>query len=132
MSKRLPARPKRRAPKSPGATSKAARPARGGSRGSGGEATHICLPAECTLGNVHELKSKLAALLKAEPPLFVDVSGVQRVDTASLQLLAAFVRDRQASRLAVDLRGESAAFAEGVRLLGLRRSFERVPADPPL
>lgn len=86
------------------------------------------LPEECTLAEVHDLKSKLAARLKAEHPVCVDVSGVRRIDTASLQLLAAFARDRHASRLAVDLRGESEAFAEGVRLLGLRELFDRAPA----
>jgi len=127
MSKRPPARPQRRARKSSGATHSS-----GATRLAGNPTTHVRLPTECTLAEVHDLKSKLAALLKAQSPVCVDVSGVQRVDTASLQLLAAFVRDRRASRLAVELRGDSAVFDEGVRLLGLRRLFERTPAVPPV
>ena len=87
----------------------------------------LCLPAECTLADVHGLKSKLAALLKTESPVCVDVSGVRRIDTASLQLLAAFTRDRRAARLAVDVCGESAVFEEAVRLVGLGRLFDLVP-----
>lgn len=85
------------------------------------------LPAECTLADVHGLKSQLTALLKTQDPVCVDVSGLRRIDTASLQLLAAFARDRRASRLAVDLRGESTVFEEAVRLLGLDRLFARAP-----
>ena len=130
MSKRLPTRSKKRATRSPRANRSAARRARGGPRGRTSETqaaadTALRLPAECTLAEVHELKSKLAALLKAEHAVCLDVSSVRRIDTASLQLLAAFARDRRASRLAVDLQGESAAFEEAVRLLGLRRLFDR-------
>jgi len=117
MNKRPPARSKKRATKS--------------SRSRGASDTALRLPAECTLAEVHDLKSKLAALLKAESPVCLDVSGVRRIDTASLQLLAAFARDRRASQLGVDLRGDSGVFEEGVRLLGLRRLFERSPAAPP-
>ncbi|MGH8219836.1 MAG: STAS domain-containing protein [Steroidobacteraceae bacterium] len=90
------------------------------------------LPSECTLADVHELKSKLTALLKTESPVCVDVSGLRRIDTASLQLLAAFARDRCASRRAIDIRGESTVFSEAVRLLGLDRLFDPAAGAHPL
>lgn len=134
MSKRPAARPKRRAAQSPRADCHAARPAGGTVRTHGGEEqadAALHLPEECTLAAVHDLKSKLAALLKAESPVCVYVSDVRRIDTASLQLLAAFARDRRANRLALDVRGESAAFEEGIRLLGLARLFDLPPAAHP-
>lgn len=79
----------------------------------------VALPAECTLAGAEGLKLKLAALLKNVKSVTVDVSGVRRIDSASLQLLAAFARDRRADGLPVELSGESAAFAEGAQLLGL-------------
>ncbi len=87
----------------------------------------ISLPADCTLADAQSLKEKLAALLAIEGPVSVELSGIRRIDTASLQLLAAFTRDRRASRLEVELRGESAAFDEAVRLTGLARLFELAP-----
>lgn len=81
----------------------------------------LALPAECTLAGAEGLKHELAALLKSVKPVTVDVSGVRRIDTASLQLLATFARDRRASELSVEVSGASPAFAEGVRLLGLAR-----------
>ncbi len=95
-------------------------------------ASAIALPAECTLAAAESLKLKLAALVRNESPVTVDVSGVRRIDTASLQLLAAFARDRSAGCLAVELRGESAAFAEGMRLLGLTPLFERAAGARPM
>ncbi|MGH8259030.1 MAG: STAS domain-containing protein [Steroidobacteraceae bacterium] len=83
----------------------------------------LALPAECTLAGADDLKLKLAGLLKNMNGVTIDVSGVRRIDTASLQLLAAFARDRRASELPVVVSGESAAFGEGVRLLGLMRLF---------
>ncbi len=87
----------------------------------------LSLPEECTLADAATLKLRLAALLATENPITIDVSGVRRIDTASLQLLAAFTRDRRASRLAVALRGESPAFGEAVRLTGLGRLFDVAP-----
>jgi anti-anti-sigma regulatory factor len=92
----------------------------------------LALPAECTLADAATLKVRLAALLTTESPVTIDVSGVRRIDTASLQLLAAFARDRRASRLAVGVRGESPAFGEAVRLTGLARLFDVAPRAHPV
>jgi ABC-type transporter Mla MlaB component len=99
-------------------------------RGAAGAA--LSLPEECTLSDAASLKVRLAALLATEDSVTIDVSGVRRIDTASLQLLAAFTRDRRASRLAVDVRGESSAFGEAVRLTGLGRLFDIAPRVHPL
>ncbi len=90
----------------------------------------LVLPAECTLADAESLKLKLAALLQDVSPVTLDVSGVRRIDTASLQLLAAFARDRRARGLRVEVSGESPAFAEGMRLLGLARLIGAAEDSP--
>lgn len=88
--------------------------------GAAAGASTLALPAECTLADAETLKMRLTALLKSVRPVTVDVRGVRRIDTASMQLLAAFARDRRLSELPVRMSGDSAVFDEAARLLGLR------------
>ena len=55
----------------------------------------------------------------------MDVSALQRIDTAGLQLLAAFVRDRRTAGRAVEWRGRAAALDSAASLLGLNDMLER-------
>ncbi len=74
---------------------------------------------------------RLTALLRSAKPVTVEVGAVRRIDTASMQLLAAFARDRRMSELPVRVSGESAVFDEALWLLGLRellRPSARAPA----
>jgi len=73
---------------------------------------------------------RLVALLKGVNPVTVDVGAVRRIDTASMQLLAAFTRDRRSSGLTVNTLGDSPAFDEAVRLLGLAPIFMPPAAAP--
>jgi ABC-type transporter Mla MlaB component len=57
-------------------------------------------------------------------PLTLDVSALQRIDTAGLQLLAAFVRDRRAAGRAVAWGGRAAALEAAAVLLGLNHMLE--------
>jgi anti-anti-sigma regulatory factor len=86
---------------------------------SAASARTIALPVECTLSDAETLKLRLAAQLKSAKPVTVDVSLVHRIDTASLQLLAAFAHERRASRLDFAISGGSRVFAQAARLLGL-------------
>jgi ABC-type transporter Mla MlaB component len=54
----------------------------------------------------------------------VDVTALQRIDTAGLQLLAAFVRDRRTAGRMVAWRGRSAALDAAAGLLGLDSMLE--------
>jgi anti-anti-sigma regulatory factor len=89
----------------------------------GGSATTkvgvLALPAECTTADAGTLKARLTKLLAHRKPVTLDRGSVQRVDTATLQMLAAFVRDRRAQGLAVEWSGEGAAFMNAASLLGL-------------
>jgi anti-anti-sigma regulatory factor len=74
---------------------------------------------------------RLTMVLKSARPVTVDVRAVRRIDTASMQLLAAFARDRRSSGLAVATVGDSPAFDEAVRLLGLAAILKPTAAAAP-
>jgi anti-anti-sigma regulatory factor len=77
------------------------------------------LPAECTTADAGALKDRLMKLIAHPGAVTLDRGSVQRVDTATLQMLAAFVRDRRAEGLAVEWSGEAAAFKNAASTLGL-------------
>jgi anti-anti-sigma regulatory factor len=77
------------------------------------------LPAECTPADAEALKVRLTKFLANKDPVTLDRAAVQRIDTATLQMLAAFVRDRRANGLAVEWSGDAPAFTSAVTLLGL-------------
>lgn len=79
----------------------------------------ITLPAECTTADAVELKGRLMKLIAHPSTVTLDRGAVKRVDTATLQMLTAFVRDRRAEGLAVEWSGEGAALKHAAGLLGL-------------
>jgi anti-anti-sigma regulatory factor len=83
----------------------------------------LVLPPECTLAHAQALKARLARLLKIASCVTIDVAPLHRIDTSSLQLLAAFAHARRASKLDVAVSGDSTVFAPAVRLLGLGEIF---------
>jgi len=91
----------------------------------------LALPVECTLAHAEALKSRLAALLKIANRVTIDVAAVQRIDTASQQLLAAFVHQRHTSTLELTISGDSTVFAQAARLLGLAGIFYPDPNTAP-
>lgn len=81
----------------------------------------VTLPANCTVQDAAALKRELLALASVAAPIALDARGAERVDTATVQLLCAFVRDRTANNLAVQWLGHSPAIAEAARLLGVQQ-----------
>ncbi len=79
------------------------------------------LPGVCTFAQVAELRGRLLEHLGAEDGLRVDASAVERIDTAGLQLLTAFVRDRKAAGRTTQWSERSAAFEAAVSRLALHR-----------
>lgn len=79
----------------------------------------VALPAHCGIRDAGKLHAELVALLEAEGPVVVDMQALERIDTASVQLLAAFVREREARSLTVEWRGGSAVMTNALSLLGL-------------
>ena len=84
----------------------------------------LTLTAECTVAEAEALKSQLMRRLDESGPVTVDVSALQRIDTAGLQLLAAFVRDRRTAGRKVEWHGRAAALDAAVGLLGLHDMLE--------
>jgi ABC-type transporter Mla MlaB component len=84
----------------------------------------LVLSAECTIAEAEALKTELAGRLQEAAPVTLDVSALQRIDTAGLQLLAAFVRDRRTAGRAIAWRGQASALETAAGLLGLRDMLE--------
>jgi phospholipid transport system transporter-binding protein len=74
------------------------------------------------------LKAALARLLREPRSVGLEVGSLQRIDTAAVQLLAAFVRDRRAAGLPFEWRGRAPALDAAAGLLGLRGMLE-LPAE---
>jgi phospholipid transport system transporter-binding protein len=84
----------------------------------------LILAADCTVAEAETLKSELTARLQESDPVTIDVSALQRIDTAGLQLLAAFVRDRRTAGRVIAWRGRASALDAAAGLLGLRDMLE--------
>jgi ABC-type transporter Mla MlaB component len=73
------------------------------------------------------LKENLAALLDQPLPVTLDITALQRIDTAGLQVIAAFVRERTGRGRSVEWQGTAPVLTTAARLLGLT-SLLRLPA----
>jgi ABC-type transporter Mla MlaB component len=81
-----------------------------------------------SVGTIPDLHQQLVQRLNDTGPVSVDRTGIQRPNTALLQLLVAFVRDVKAQSRTVQWQGESASFDRAARVLGLSGSLG-LPAD---
>jgi ABC-type transporter Mla MlaB component len=79
----------------------------------------FALAAECTVADAGSLKAELAKLLDAEGDVALDVSAVQRIDTAGLQVLTAFVLDRMVLDRDVEWVGYAPVMTAAATLLGV-------------
>jgi ABC-type transporter Mla MlaB component len=79
----------------------------------------IVLATHCNVKDAAELKQSLCLHLDEAAPVKLDVGGVERVDTSTMQLLCAFVRDRSAQQRKVEWVGDSRVVHDAARLLGV-------------
>jgi anti-anti-sigma regulatory factor len=84
----------------------------------GGSDVFVCDPV-LDIAHIGAFRERLEALLAAPRPLILDASGVERVDTAVLQLLTVFVRAAQRRGMALTWRQASEVFLRSAVLLGL-------------
>jgi ABC-type transporter Mla MlaB component len=91
----------------------------------------LALPAECVLAGAEGLKLRLTELLHSVKPVTLDAHAVQRIDTASMQLLTTFARERSTNNLAVEVSSASAEFARAALLLGLSALLGAAPVVEP-
>lgn len=82
-------------------------------------AAAFTLSSTCTIKDATSLKGELCKLAAEDRELIIDVSQLQRIDTASMQLLCALVRDRNEKNGKTTWRGDAPAWQEAVRLLGV-------------
>jgi ABC-type transporter Mla MlaB component len=88
------------------------------------------IAAECTVADASSLKASLAKLLDDSGVVTLDVSAVQRIDTAGLQVIATFIRERESQGRQVQWHGHAPALSNAARLLGLG-DFLKLPTSEP-
>ena len=86
------------------------------------------LPAQCTIRDATELLGQLMLRLEHSAPLYIDAAKVERIDTAALQLLVAFLSDRKARRRAVVWLECSESLMRAAGALGLTSALALTPA----
>ena len=87
----------------------------------------VALPSNSTVKDAAALKTALLKVVELTATVALDVRSVERVDTATLQLLCAFVRDRAARNLGVQWLGCPPAIFESAGVLGVQ-SMLALPA----
>lgn len=80
----------------------------------------VALASNASVKDAVALKDSLCAVVNADEPVVLDASSIERVDTATIQLLCAFVRERQARNQGVIWQDASAAMLEAAQLLGVQ------------
>jgi phospholipid transport system transporter-binding protein len=89
----------------------------------------FALAAECTVADAGTLKSGLAKLLDDAQTVAVDISAVQRIDTAGLQILTTFVLDRMVQDRDVEWVGHAPVLTAAATLLGLNSILKLPTAE---
>jgi len=88
----------------------------------------LALDADLRIGAAPALRESLLAALSAGEAVTLDGTAVGQIDTAGLQVLAAFSRDARAAGLPVAWAGVSDTLRRGVAALDLTALIE-LPAD---
>lgn len=79
-----------------------------------------------SLRNVNAFQAELAERLDESGTVQIDAGAVERIDTATLQLLAAFVRDLRADARLVEWLACSAVLRRAAQSLGLADALDLV------
>lgn len=79
----------------------------------------FAVAAECTVADASSLKTGLSKLLEESGIVTLDIGAVQRIDTAGLQVIATFIRERETHGREVQWRGHAPALSAAAKLLGL-------------
>jgi anti-anti-sigma regulatory factor len=79
----------------------------------------VVVPADCTVRNIGALRERLCEVSDNVRNITLDLRHLQRFDSATLQLLAAFTRDHAARGTNLLSCGAPGAWDEAAALLGL-------------
>ena len=93
------------------------------------EARVVALPADFRLAELADVKAALIEAFDA-PVVHIDGAGVERVDTAALQLLVVFRREAAVRGQSSAWQGVSAVMRDAAALLGVAQVLE-LPAPMP-
>jgi len=80
-------------------------------------------PADFTIAQTADVKKQLARMLAKPAAVTLDLSSIRRIDTAGLQVLTAFIRERRAAGRAVECSGATESFTVTAQMLGLGAVF---------
>jgi ABC-type transporter Mla MlaB component len=86
--------------------------------------TDITLGDSLTIAQVGDLYAQLLASLAEEQAVNIDISNIERVDTAALQLLYGYQRDGHAQGLVIIWSNPSKVFCDAVDILGIRPFYQ--------
>jgi ABC-type transporter Mla MlaB component len=90
------------------------------------QAVTLTLPAECTVAGAIGLKEQLGGVI-GHGQVTLDIGSLQRIDTAAVQLLACFVRERVEGGRETEWQGSAPVLGTAAQLLGLT-SMLKLPA----
>jgi ABC-type transporter Mla MlaB component len=80
-------------------------------------------PADFTIAQADDVRVQLARIVAKPASVTLDLSPIRRIDTAGLQVLTAFIRERGAAGRAVEFVGATESFLVTAQLLGLGAYF---------
>jgi ABC-type transporter Mla MlaB component len=89
-------------------------------------ATEVVLGDQLLVRDIANAKTRLREALDHGLPIRLHAGRLERVDTAALQLLLAFLREAETRGCAVEWGGDNAILASAIECLGLRDAL-RVP-----
>ena len=89
-----------------------------------GACTRVAIDGAMTVYEAAAQRDVLLEALEAAPGLEIDVSALEEVDTAGVQLLVLAQREARAAGKALRLAGQSAPLAEVLGRYGLASQFE--------
>lgn len=89
----------------------------------------VTLGSNCTVKDAVALKQALCAIVATPAAVTLDVRAVERIDTATVQVLCAFVRERLAAALPFNWLGVPQALRDASRLLGVQSLLSLPPAE---
>ncbi len=88
-----------------------------------GDVIQVTLPGQITIAGSSALHESLSRIVESTDVVVLNASNVEKVDTAGLQLLAAFAHERSDQSLITELRHRSDRVNSALAMLGLSAAF---------
>jgi len=89
----------------------------------------ITLEGVVNIAKADALHHEMEDVLTKKSPVVLDASGLQRIDTAVLQLLVSFIKSMSSAKLGVNWSGVTDELIAAAKLLGLDQELKLVPVE---